>query len=284
MQKINVNLYGGKGLFGGKESPLQADIIYCDTADKCSLYKNGTCLNCRSESEIKCPNGIVETKIGYTSKAVKYWGFRNTYAKDETYHKLTFPSNFVGLVDQKLYLNFFYVNVEKSKGTKEHIPNKWGYIIRSGWYGKTAIFIDIKEIDIDFIAEILHYKPRYLIGGVISDYQEKIVPNIVAELKKIVPEIYKQLISKYPSLDKKPNYVGRYAYTRTLVDGSVLIDCHGNEAIKKGDMLYCENYKRGFVPFNGSSAQCVIKISENSKYKVTDNSQCDENTIFSSLT
>lgn len=45
-------------------------------------------------------------------------------------------------------------------------------------------------------------------------------------------------------------------------------------------MIYCKEFKRGFVPFNGESAECTIKIKDNEKYKITDNSQWDENTIF----
>ena len=32
MEQISVTLYGGKGLFGGKETPLEAELIFCDRA------------------------------------------------------------------------------------------------------------------------------------------------------------------------------------------------------------------------------------------------------------
>lgn len=37
MNLIDVYLTGGKSIFGGKESTLEAHEIYCDN---CSLYKN----------------------------------------------------------------------------------------------------------------------------------------------------------------------------------------------------------------------------------------------------
>ena len=44
VEKINVNLYGGKSIFKGvKETPLEAEITYCDKCYKCSFYKKGTC-------------------------------------------------------------------------------------------------------------------------------------------------------------------------------------------------------------------------------------------------
>lgn len=44
MGKICVGLYGGKSIFGGKETPLEGDTIYCECPDRCSLYKEGKCL------------------------------------------------------------------------------------------------------------------------------------------------------------------------------------------------------------------------------------------------
>ena len=36
MKKINVDLYGGKGLFGGRETPLEAEEIFCDRFEQCT--------------------------------------------------------------------------------------------------------------------------------------------------------------------------------------------------------------------------------------------------------
>lgn len=37
-------------------------------------------------------------------------------------------------------------------------------------------------------------------GDRIDEYQEEVVPSIVTELKRKVPEIYKSLIDKYPDI------------------------------------------------------------------------------------
>lgn len=280
MNKINVDLYGGKGLFKGKETPLEADIIYCDTAEKCSLYKEGKCLNCRSFGGTRCQKGKVTTVRGYTSRAKKYYEFKSTYKNDETYGKLDYPKNYVGLIDDTLYLNLHYVRVATPREDEKWCANEWGYVIGDVGFCSGTFFININEINIDLLAKILSYKPQAWMGGEIKGYQKEVVPNLVNELKKVVPSLYKKLIFKYPQFNKEPNYVGRYAYMKTLVDGSVIIDCHGNRAIKKGDTLYCENFKRGFIPFNGEVAECIIKIGDKQKYQVTDNSQCDENTMF----
>lgn len=45
---IDVKLYGGKSIFGGREKPLEAVVLSCDKSDKCSYHKNGTCRGVRS--------------------------------------------------------------------------------------------------------------------------------------------------------------------------------------------------------------------------------------------
>ena len=47
-EKINVMLYGGKSIFGGKETPIEADEIFCDRASECTFYKENKCLRCRA--------------------------------------------------------------------------------------------------------------------------------------------------------------------------------------------------------------------------------------------
>ncbi|MDE7090005.1 MAG: hypothetical protein K2O54_07790, partial [Prevotella sp.] len=242
-------------------------------------YKDGKCLNCRALGGTRCKNGKVTTIKGYTSRARKYEEFRSTYKNDEAYHKLDYPKNYVGLIDDMLYLNLHYLRVAKP-GAYDNRPNQWGYVITDAGFCSGTFFININEINADFLAQILSYKPQALMGGEIKAYQEKVVPNLVDELKKVVPILYKALIRKYPQFNKEPNYVGRYAYMKTLVDGSIIVSNHGDKAIKRGDMLYCEKFTGGFIPFNGEYAECTIKIKDKQTYKVTDNSQCDENTIF----
>lgn len=280
MEKINVKLYGGKGIFGGRETPLEADIIYCDSYNSCQLYKEGKCLNCRAFRGITCPKGRVETKHGYTHKALKYWSFRGMYEKDEVYNKLSYPGNRVAVIGDLVYLNLVYVGISKKTAEDSFRKTSYNYVIKPGYYGDTSVLIPKEELTIDFLIDILSKRPQALLGSLIEDYQEKIVPDIIQDLKKALPELYNELIQVKPEFNIQPNYVGKYAYMRTLVDGSVLVDCHGNKAVKKGDYLYCEKYTKGFVPFDGEYAECTIKISPNKTYKVNDNNQCDDNTVF----
>lgn len=284
MEKICVNLYGGKPLFGGREVPQEADILYCDSSDKCSLFKEGKCLNCRSPFGDRCNKGRVERAKGYTSRAAKYHSFRAKYMADETYNKLEYPSAYAAILGDELWLNLTYVYVHKPhKDEDGWRANKWGYIIENsvGMIARNYLHLPLAEANIDFLHKIFSYAPSPVFGsGTIKDYPQKVVPNILADLKKIAPEIYGELIAKYPEHDVEPNYIGRWAYTKTLKNGVELTDCHGNKGILKDGKIYCESFSKGFVPFNGVSATVIVDVSDTDTYKITDNSQWDENTLF----
>lgn len=282
MDKINVNLYGGKGLLGGRETPLEADIIYCDKYNECTFYKENKCLRCCSFLAPTCKFGRNSVIKGYTSRAKKYYEFKSRYTSDETYDKLHYPSSLVAVIGDTLYMNLKYTNVRK----RNESVDKWdrgveGYIIRdAGFIADGNIFIQLSDVTNTLLNKIFSYRPRAIMGGEISAYQEKIVPDIIQDLKRVAPEIYENFISEYPEYDIAPNYVGKYAYIKTMVDGSELKDCHGNSYILHDGKLYCDNMTKGFVPFHGESANVEVIVGDDATYQITSNEQCNENTRF----
>lgn len=281
MKKISVDLYGGKSMFGGRETPLEADIIYCDCFDKCSFYENKQCLKCRSFLGSTCKRGKVNTVKGYTSKAKKYYSFKQKYESDEMYNKLHYPSNWaVGLIEDCLILNLKYTHVREARDKDSAYMIHDGYVILDGAILNNVFQIPLNNLTISLLNHILSFKPRNIMGGEITDYQNKVVPDIICELKRLVPNLYDKLIETYPQYNIEPNYIGKFAYIRTMTEGSVLTDCHGNKAILRDGKLICDSYTKGFVPFRGASAKCEIEIGEDQTYQITDNSQCNENTRF----
>lgn len=74
------------------------------------------------------------------------------------------------------------------------------------------------------------------------------------------------------------NRVGKTAYIYSLVDGSILATDRGT-FVKKGEYL-TGTYKSSFLPFGANVADLKIKITEKMTYKIDDNSQVNENTVF----
>jgi hypothetical protein len=116
-------------------------------------------------------------------------------------------------------------------------------------------------------------------GGAITDYQSKVVPDVLMSLKKCAPEMYSNFILAHPEYDRDPNYIGKYAYIKTMVDGSTLIDCHGNVFTLENGKLIGKGIKRGFTPFEGVM-DCVVDVAETKTYKIDNNFQCNESTRF----
>ncbi len=280
MKKINVMLYGGFD----KKTKNRAEIVMCDRCDKCSFYKKGQCLNVTAPFASGCKLGKVNRVEGYTQRARSRYTFDSKYKSDECYGKLKHPSDWrVGLLDDVVVFNLTYAICDK----KYYDGSKWKereeYRVREcGLFGTgTYSYIPLSELTTEVLKEILAYTPRTLIGyDEIKDYRKKIVPNVLFELNKLLPDVYEKLISEYPQFkETAPNFVGKRALIKSLADGIVMKDDKGS-FVKDGNYLYCDCWESCFLPFKSRKAALKIEITDDMTYTITDNSQVDENTIF----
>lgn len=287
MDKINVNLYGGKSLFGGKESPLEADTIFCDRYEECSFYKQGKCLNCRAFLCPRCKFGCINTIKGYTSRAAKYYTFKKEYTDDEKYNKLSYPSDVFGIIGKTIVMKIPYVYIVKKtevKNTASYRKCVGDYFIDDpGFCSNNTLFMDMEDLTDELLFAILSFRPRAMMGGIITEYQSKVVPDIVTNLKKIIPDFMGEFLTNHPEYDLSPIYVDRYVYMYSLVDGAKIQDCHNTVYIfdKKNMQLICDcsTYK-GWDFFGGKPNTLTIPVTDKMTIKVTDKCQCDENTVF----
>lgn len=280
MEKINVMLYGGKGIFGGRETPLEADIIYCDNCANCSIYKSGHCLRHRAPFAANvCKYGGTSRLPGYTSRSRKYNEFRETYRSDPMYGKISdYPYNtYFAVVGDYYWFHLKFVKLEKDETNNQ-------YTVQQPFLTNNSFFILKEELTVDLLHKLLSARPRAMMGDVITDYQSTVVPNCVNDIRKLDPDLYKKLCeldSKY--LACTPNYIGKRARINTLVIGSEIQDCHGNSFTVCKDAkgkVYLEGTMTKAVPFFGDSAYVKIYPGEDQTVEVLDNSWCDDNTIF----
>lgn len=269
MKKINVNLYGGKSIFKGiRETPLEAEITYCDKCDKCSFYKNETCFSA-GRWKANCKYGKKEIARGYTSKASKYYEFRKRYIEDEVYAKLKEPNSTIGIVDDVVILNLQYVGVNENMQIIENVS-----------LGRDElVYISLSDFNDNIIKQLCDIRPRTLFGdGPIRAYYEEIIPRFLYELKIDFKDIYDNFINKYPKYDKEPNFIGRKAYIYTLKDNVEINHRKGNFIKQNGYLI--GNYADVFLPFDAKKAEIKIKITEKMICEITDNNQVNENTKF----
>lgn len=279
MNLIDVYLTGGKSIFGGKESPLEAHEVYCDNCDKCSLYKNKRCLNHHTPlASPHCKLGTVIDIKGYTSRAKKYDIFKSKYTSDDKYNCLTYPNtNNLAIIGDTvfIYLTFAKVALDKDSGNY--------YTTRSNYINESS-YVSIDKFNIDLIYDIVTFKPRDWLGEVIPKYKDKIIPDFLLSLSKLMPATYNEFITNYPEWNLAPNYIGKVAYINSLKSGTKFIE-HNTEWLYDGEYVIAENMDLGLSSpwwqHNNDSVN-IVKIKVNDKMTITinDNSIVDENTKF----
>lgn len=285
-EKINVSLYGGKSIFGGKEDPLEADEIYCDRADKCSFYASGKCLRCRSFLAPSCKFGKVVTTKGYTSRAAKYYDFKKKYAKDPLYCKLEYPISTVAVMGETLYIRTGYVEVRRKTDNER---DRWrkainGYVVTDPGFGNCYVFIPITDVTNELLFEIFSFRPHAIMGGVIEDWENKKVPEILQDMKSVAPEIYDKFIDEYPQFKYEPNYIGKKAFICSLKQGASFTTKNGAEWLYDGEYIETEKMDLGLSSpwwLQGVEYGKVrIKVTPEMTVEINDNSIVDENTKF----
>lgn len=280
--KINVMLFGGFD----KKSKNRAEIVYCDRCEDCSLYKKGKCLSVSAPFSSHCKYGKVSKIQGFTQRAMKRYEFDARYKNDEKYGALKHPSDWrIAVMGDTVALNLTFAICDK-KGWNDW-KHEWEeleeYKTREcRMFGISTIsYIPISDFSTKVIHNILTYIPMSIFGhNEISDYRKKIVPNILFEMSKILPDTYNKLIQEYPAFAEiVPNFIGKRAYVNSLADGVVLNDDRG-KFVKKGEYLESDCWKSAFLPFGSNQATVRILITDKMVCKITDNSQVDENTVF----
>lgn len=279
MDVINVGLYGGKGIFSGKESPLEASVISCDKYMSCSYYKSGHCLKVRSIGGSTCQFGRVSTHKGYTSRARKYYEFERQWKAHEMYGKLTSPSRKLGLIDGFVVFPYPFIRFEID-GDRIKIGDP-------GFWDNTS-FIPVELFTVELVQRICAFRPRAIMGGEIEDYQKEKVPLFLAHLKEVMPELYEELIAKDATHEQKINYVGRKALLRTVRPSNVHYKSSprysdfNEEWIWDGEFLtFKGGHKPDFRVTKGYDiSEIKIKPHENSTIIISDNDQVTGDTVF----
>lgn len=276
-----MDLYGGKSIFGGRETPLEASVISCDKHSKCSYYKNGQCLLVRQFGSKGCKFGSVNTIRGYTSRAKKYSEFKRKWEEHEKYGKLSHPPTKLGVIDGYVLFPYPFVRIVKSEES-----NKWD-VTDPSFISQTA-YIPIDEFNSDLIYRICSYKPQAVMGGTIQKYQKETVPLFLSHLKELLPDKHEAFINAYPEFKQKEiNYIGRKALLKTIAPSTVHYKSvrypNLNESWEwDGEYLrYKEGYVGNFsITKDYEIVEIVIKPTDNSTIVITSNEQVTENTVF----
>lgn len=276
---ISVNLYGGKGIFGGKEMPLEASQIFCDKYNSCSYYKNNQCLCVRSFGGRGCKFGREITERGYTSRSRNYHEFKRKWETHENYRKLSHPSQKLGLIDGIVILPYPHVYVEEEGG----LWKVGGPML----FASECSYIPLEEFTPDLIKRICDHRPQALMGGEIKSYQEETVPLFLSHLKEVLPEKYQEFVAAYPQAERKISFVGRTALLKTIAPSTVEYKSSSYPQFNEvwnwdGEkLIFEEGYVHGFsVTKDYSVGRLEIVPSDKSTITITSDDQVTKDTIF----
>ncbi len=266
---INVGLYGD----GSRKARLRAEYIYCDHADECSAYKEGKCFRVTTLLGLRCEFGYVNRVDGGTKQSKMYYRLYKKVKADEHYHKLDYAYNiYITRIGDGALLTPPYVRIELQGGR---------LVCSDPGFGSNRVFVPLNALTPENIKRICEYHPHALIGGVISDYQEKTVPMFLHQFSQLFPEHFKAFTEAYPDYNiKPPNWIGRYAKLSTCSHETEYADSNGNRFHFEEDDIVCDQYRSCFLPFDGKSAQVRMTITDSMKVKITDNNQVTDQTVF----
>ena len=120
-------------------------------------------------------------------------------------------------------------------------------------------------------------------GGVIDEYQKKIVPELIQSLKRVAPEVHKRFIKEYPQYDVEPSYIGKKVFINSLKPNTKF-KARNKDWVFDGEFVVATNYDIGLSsPWwnaDGDRADVKIKVNEKMTIEVDDNSIIDENRRF----
>jgi hypothetical protein len=271
---ITISLFGGKPIFRkGREEPLVAQIVRCGKHNQCSLYKLGKC-KALSDS---CEYASIIFKRGYTSRASKYREFRNKWEKHEKYSALKNSKNNIYVIGDDLYIEFTNIQLDENNKVKSSMDN---------WFSNKFIKIPVKSFTIDLIKSICDNEPRrhYISGySKVTNYQEEVTEFLI-QLKRELPNLYNEFVSKYPKYHKEIDYVGKKALLRTINEDIEISIFNGNY-YWNGETLVFNSGKVTYGILDDFSKENDIisfelKPKKDVVVTITNNDQVNENTVF----
>ena len=115
--------------------------------------------------------------------------------------------SYFSIIENVYRFNLKYVSARKATefGKKHFIRCliRCGYVISKS-DSEVISRIPIEDVNADLLHEILSYRPKTFFDcKEIPDYQGKVVPLVLADMKKTAPELYSALTEKYPEYLKR---------------------------------------------------------------------------------
>lgn len=263
-------------LFKQKKSEKAVGYIYsCKCPEKCELYAKGNCVMLKNY----CPYGSKNTTVGYSRMARKFSSWIYEF-KDKHKDACNAGSRLKQPEKMEYFMDLVYIPISHL-GLNENID----FVDGGGFFSNGYPVVKRSDFNEEFISkQIIRFRPKALMGGVIWDYQEKEVPKFLRWLKRLDPALFDKTKALNPdhSAFAKLSDVGKKAVLQTLNPNiGTFISTKGGTWTWDGEYLYSSNaYFYGSILETKEIQECRLKPTDGAVVKVTDDNQVNDNTIF----
>ena len=202
LEVINITMFGGKGIFGGRETRKEVVISRCAFADDCEALKAGRCAsrNPRLES---CVNMENQTIQGYTSRSMKHREFVSKWTTHEKYNAVKEGlKRFEHIGNNLIRIELPHINIEKA------LNGEKGY---SALDAGEDYYVKKEKFDVESLKRIMESYSVPLMGGRLDNKEEK--EEMLLAIKEVNRELYDQYMNETGTVI---DYRGKLAYLNTL--------------------------------------------------------------------
>lgn len=259
---ISWNYWDGTSFFSRKKSAEEITEYYILDKDGEKEIEDGTLTD--AGGPFRSVNRTHFKKVvrtGYTRNSKKhkdiYFSMKDKYPELENKLK-------------------FFEGILKDCGSYVYIGLPWlsGWQVSDFYSRHGNVFLDSsaryikKEYwTVELINELINYKPRNFEGGIITDYQEKYIPQFLLSLKLKFPELYEK-VDRKTDKDTRELLLGKFVPVTKLNVGTVGV-------VKGGFCLpdtwyYDGEYLNGTKQDDGLTVEMRIKATDEVFVKVVD--------------
>lgn len=254
-----------------KRDKAECHVIDCEKPGVCGLFARGECSLVHAIGWHECPYGTYHKNTGYTTRAKNYYNWLNK--KEKEYKDIGYLEGHTDMMTEigdYIFLPYTHITMN------EYIP----FLAHGGFMRTGNCFLPKEAFTVDNIINICNFRPRALMGGEITNYQKKEVPKFLIHLSECMPQLFKELCTKYErakEVFQNRSYIGRKALLSTVVPN---IGTFGGEEtwMWDGEYLTSTNGKKNTLWFKIKGTEVRIKPVSNAVVEITDNKQVNSKT------
>lgn len=264
-------------IFGKSPANARAELhLYtCEHSEECDAFAKGQCINVGNVFGSRCPHGRKQVTDGFTKKAAGYYKQIANWKEmhKDAYNALSQAPSRVTKVYGGWMLPYSFMDMNESVPFKAH-----GGAFRTG-----CAFIESEQLNKSTLEKIVAYRPLSMVGGEITDYQQKIVPKFLFDLKTNYPEQYVSAFGENQAVNQRIesiSFIGRTALLKTIAPNCKL-KLGTKEWLWDGKKISMQNAEfMLFEPCKWTANYAEFAPCDSATVKITSNEQVNESTVF----